>query len=420
MSVKTRSQNGVIRRDMARDDLLVSWKDIAAYLKCSVRKAQRLETRELPVNRISGTKSVWASKTDIDRWLSLQAENTKAQLAPRLAIIQRAMPPSAARWLIGIALILAALTLRAATASQYGLAIASFGVTSLVLMSAYSSLSDSAYARAFIGLFVVLGMAYGTSATTLPDLVGSVVNMSTIRPALFYPLAAGFRFIPIPILIAVTHIARLRHPRVYFCLGLGCLVLAASTGLMNSGALRIWQAVLPIRWTILAGESFVIAVNIALFVAGYRLLQAKESRGFQSLLPWYATGYLLIALTAAIIGRHWNEIDKYHLDVRYPDAYQVQETKARDVFHAWLSEHASEAGADLVALFDDSEFLMALQTRNFYKQEFDEFFQGEGKAVILGYRLEAESPRRAAPFLRIRFPVSLAAALRFDLHNARR
>ena len=31
------------------DDLLVSCKDIAAYLKCSVRKAQRLERRDLPV-----------------------------------------------------------------------------------------------------------------------------------------------------------------------------------------------------------------------------------------------------------------------------------------------------------------------------------------------------------------------------------
>ena len=46
------------------DDLLVSWKDIAAYLKCSVRKAQRLERRELPVKRIAGTKSVWASKAE--------------------------------------------------------------------------------------------------------------------------------------------------------------------------------------------------------------------------------------------------------------------------------------------------------------------------------------------------------------------
>src|SRR5438093_9137403 len=96
-AVKTPPQN-----NRPNDDLLVSWKDIAGYLKCSVRKAQRLETRELPVNRISGTKSVWASKAEIDRWLSLQSEKTKTQSAPRSAIVQRVVPLSTARWLIGI------------------------------------------------------------------------------------------------------------------------------------------------------------------------------------------------------------------------------------------------------------------------------------------------------------------------------
>src|SRR5881296_3770623 len=65
------------RCDNPADDLLVGWKDIASYLKCSVRKAQRLERQELPVNRITGTKSVWASKSQIDRWLRSQAERAK-------------------------------------------------------------------------------------------------------------------------------------------------------------------------------------------------------------------------------------------------------------------------------------------------------------------------------------------------------
>ena len=63
--------------DKPTDDLLVGWKDIASYLKCSVRKAQRLERQELPINRIRGTKSVWASKSGIDRWLILQSEAAK-------------------------------------------------------------------------------------------------------------------------------------------------------------------------------------------------------------------------------------------------------------------------------------------------------------------------------------------------------
>src|SRR5437667_9157243 len=85
MRVKTPSQRDALRRDVAwmqnramNDDLLVSWKDIAAYLKCSVRKAQRLEQRALPVNRIPGTKSVWASRAEIDRWLDSQAARAKS------------------------------------------------------------------------------------------------------------------------------------------------------------------------------------------------------------------------------------------------------------------------------------------------------------------------------------------------------
>jgi len=52
------------------EDLLVTWKEIAAYLKCSVRKAQRLEGLLLPVKRIPNTKAVWASRTEIDEWLN--------------------------------------------------------------------------------------------------------------------------------------------------------------------------------------------------------------------------------------------------------------------------------------------------------------------------------------------------------------
>jgi hypothetical protein len=41
------------------EDLLETWKDFARYLKCSVRKAQRLERQHLPIKRIPNTKAVW-------------------------------------------------------------------------------------------------------------------------------------------------------------------------------------------------------------------------------------------------------------------------------------------------------------------------------------------------------------------------
>src|SRR5438034_3701522 len=108
----------ISRCDNPADDLLVGWKDIASFLKCSVRKAQRLERQELPVNRIAGTKSVWASKYEIDRWLTLQAEKTKslqtASREDRVARIDglelggplRALPLPIRLWLLGIALAL--------------------------------------------------------------------------------------------------------------------------------------------------------------------------------------------------------------------------------------------------------------------------------------------------------------------------
>ena len=38
----------IIRLLKPNNDLLAGWKDIASYLKCSVRKAQPLECQELP------------------------------------------------------------------------------------------------------------------------------------------------------------------------------------------------------------------------------------------------------------------------------------------------------------------------------------------------------------------------------------
>ena len=50
--------------------LLKSWKEIAAYLRCSVRTAQRYEhERHLPVRRSAGRGSVLALKGDLDMWL---------------------------------------------------------------------------------------------------------------------------------------------------------------------------------------------------------------------------------------------------------------------------------------------------------------------------------------------------------------
>jgi hypothetical protein len=421
------------------DDLLVSWKDIAAYLKCSVRKAQRLEQRELPVKRIAGTKSVWASKAEIDRWLAFQAEKSKGlqtQFAgPALTLGHSGENTRTAGianirmfigkrwWLLGIPL---GFAIGAAMASAYGLTIVFFGMTGGLVMLAYQSLPDKAYMRAMVGLFIIAAMSYCASATNLPDVVDSVVNMTSLKPALAYPFVAGLRFIPAPLLIVIMLVvfdvrddrgfaqyARLR--RAYLVLGPLFFLLTPIAVLITSGGYRVWQAGLPIRWTLLAGESFVLGVNISLFVLGYRSMNAASRKRYRTFLSWYGIGYLVIALCAAILNRHWNEIDKYYLDILHPQAYRVQSPKPFDEFHNWLAQHAAEAGTDLLGLSNDQEFFEALQSRNFYKQKFDESLQGPRRAVIFGYKPDDNlRHRHQQMFLRIRFPASLAAALRFE------
>ena len=407
----------------SNDDLLVTWKDIAAYLKCSVRKAQRLESHNLPVHRITGTKSIWASKGQIDRWLMVQAEAARHTQTNVTTPQQTGVTGRVALWLLGIWI---GLTVVSAFKSAYGLTIVSFGISVMFVVLAYPSFRDSSLTRALVAFFVIAGMSYCATATTLPDLISSVLNMRTLRPALAYPFLAGLRFIPIPILIAVMLVClafgdvgfahRLRFRYAYLLLGMLLLLVVPIAGVNISGAYRVWQAGLPIRWTLLAGESFVLGVNVLLFVAGYRIIhKAAMAKSYRALFAWYGIGYLVIALSAAILNHHWNEIDKYYLDVLHPQDYRAQSPNPFDDFHDWLAQHAAEAGPELVGLSDDQEFFGALKSQNFYKQDFDESLQATPRALIFGYKADdGLRHRHQSMFVRIRLPASLVEALRFE------
>jgi hypothetical protein len=120
------------------------------------------------------------------------------------------------------------------------------------------------------------------------------------------------------------------------------------------------------------------------------------------------------SVTAAIDNRHWTEISHSSLDILHPVIYRVGNANAASDLRKWLENHDSEAGEDLVALSNDPEFLHALKTKQFYKQSFDEAFQGSHRAVIFGFRDIPNSSLRQPRFLVIRFPAELATILRFQ------
>ena len=99
------------------DDRLASWKEIAAYLKCSERTVRRWESEGLPVHRHSHKKKagVYAYKSEIDAWWERDrhrletpsgTEGVTAGIAQEPAEETPADPAHAPRWLVsGMALL---------------------------------------------------------------------------------------------------------------------------------------------------------------------------------------------------------------------------------------------------------------------------------------------------------------------------
>jgi len=77
--------------ELSKDNLLRSWKEIAAYLGCDVRTCHRWEiNRGLPVHRAEGgeTKSpVFAYKDELDRWFQGTFKNTNHTTAKKGAAL---------------------------------------------------------------------------------------------------------------------------------------------------------------------------------------------------------------------------------------------------------------------------------------------------------------------------------------------
>ena len=84
-------------REQPGDEILYSWKEIAVFLKCSVRTAQRLERNEnLPTHRHGHIRrgTVYAFKDEVQQWVkrregsqvAASAHNTSPVLIPAPAV----------------------------------------------------------------------------------------------------------------------------------------------------------------------------------------------------------------------------------------------------------------------------------------------------------------------------------------------
>ena len=89
------------------EDLLDSWKDIAAYLKRDISTVQRWEHREdMPVHRhVHDAGSVYAFRSELDDWLeSRRRRLEQRRIGPRLRQPSLCMPSFAESLSVGAGL----------------------------------------------------------------------------------------------------------------------------------------------------------------------------------------------------------------------------------------------------------------------------------------------------------------------------
>jgi hypothetical protein len=147
------------------------------------------------------------------------------------------------------------------------------------------------------------------------------------------------------------------------------------------------------------------------WLAGRRCFRGGRVTDYRSLFAFCTVAFLLLAGASYVVDNEHNRINRYLLDVRWPEAYRAANPGGLDAFRR-QNAMSRKIGADLAARLGDPDFIEALHGGRFYKQHFDEPFQLRNRAVIFGYR-----PKSApgAGLVAIRFPKELADALQFEL-----
>jgi hypothetical protein len=410
---------------------LEGWKEIAGYLGRSVRTVQRWEIEKgLPVQRHEAL-GVIAYPSDLDAW---SKRVKQAELAPPAAPAPESADQPALSalahglvspglWLkrrlpSGAWAALAAAVAVPVLADSYGLAILALWVGAICVVV---RLGSTAFQRALAALYLVAAMAYTCSASTMPEFHALVINATALAPSPAFLLVLGLKFIPLFVLVLGYAVAltcgghKPKSKTAYTVLGVIFLGVEFIFLGLTSGDERVWEAGFPGRWVLLISSFVILALNLVVWLAARRWLFEPSPSSHRSLFLTSATAYLVVAVAAFFVDHQHNLINRYYLDVRWPQAYAAANPDAIDDFrNASSKDLRSKIGPELAALLNDPDFIAAVHHGRFYKQHSDEPFQLFNRAVIYAYRTKPASSRGLSPFVAIRFPQELADVLRFQ------
>jgi hypothetical protein len=420
---------------------LEGWKEIAVYVKRGIRTVQRWEARGFPVRRHPASGAVYALISEIDAWVNsvkdrpansdqererLPVSNGSSEVqVPVIEAIAPVLGVGVQPWVLFlIASVLAGVLAAAIAKPAYGLAIFFFWVGAILLMLGYVRMADTLVARAIVAVYLTAAMSYTASASTLPDVLDRVINLTTLPPSIPYSFAIGLKFIPLFILVFIYWVlgahgggtaswSNVWLDRAYMLTGALFLLATVVCLSVISADLRIWKAGLVGGWILCVTYTVIFSANLAVWIFARRVFKSKPLASSRRIPLFCTIAYLPVALAAFFMDSEYNRVNTYYLDVRWPEAYVAANPDAVKEFD--LREHlGTKVGQDLRHLLIDSDFSQALRNGTFYKQHFDEPFQLGSRAVIFAFRPGTRSDRGRRPFVSIRFPKELADALRFE------
>jgi hypothetical protein len=410
---------------------LEGWKDIAGYLGRSVRTVQRWEREKgLPVQRHE-VLGVIAYRSELDAWSKRVKE---AEPAPPAASVPESVDQPAQNalgrtmvspgvWLkrrlpFGAWTALAAVVAVPVLADSYGFAILALWVGAICVMVRPA---NTAFQRALAALYLVAAMAYTCSASTMPEFHVLVINATALAPSPAFLFVLGLKFIPLFVLVLGYSVAftcgghKPKSKTAYTVLGVIFLGLDFIFLGLTSGDERVWQAGFPGRWVLLISSLIILALNVLVWLAARRGFFEPSISSYRTLFWTCATAYLVVAAAAFFVDHEHNLINRYYLNVRWPQVYAAANPEAIEEFqNAGSSNLKAKVGPELIALLNDPEFIEAVYHGQFYKQHSDEPFQLFNRAVMYAYRTKSTSLSGPSPFVAIRFPQELAEALRFQ------